>query len=128
MARSRGKPPNESPKNQDSPDQKSEGVFVRFEPEIIEKLRDRAGPTVRGRAGGIPQVVREIVHDFFAVALPASTHGITPPDVARRAREMNSEGLTLKQIAETLQREGFRTARGGAIWDPTQVRRLLAKS
>ena len=73
----------------------------------------------------MPDLIRQIVHTFLGLSPPKIQHGGLAAEVALRARELAENGLTLKQIAETLREEGFLTAKGGEHWDPTQVRRLL---
>jgi len=48
-------------------------------------------------------------------------------DVAEIATQKRSEGLTLQQIADHLNDEGFTTRTGGA-WHPVQVQRVLSRA
>ena len=109
----------------DTPQEYPEGVFVRFEREILSRLHEIAGPSKSGRTGGVPHLIRKLVYDFLGLPLPVSFSRDTAPDPAKRARDLSVGGLTLKQVGEELEKEGYRTARGGTKWDPTQVRRLL---
>jgi hypothetical protein len=53
--------------------------------------------------------------------LLAVTHAQT---VAPRIRELMASGMTLAQIADSLQRDGVRTPRGGK-WRPETILRIL---
>jgi len=55
---------------------------------------------------------------------PVRTKGTDPAAV--RARELRASGLTIKRVAEALNREGYRTARGGR-WHPGSVYTLLRR-
>ena len=46
-------------------------------------------------------------------------------DIAERITELRQGGATLTAIADTLNEEGVRTARGGARWYPATVRAVL---
>jgi DNA invertase Pin-like site-specific DNA recombinase len=47
------------------------------------------------------------------------------PELANRIRQMRSSGMTLRAIADTLNREGVPTVRGGAEWRPSSVQSVL---
>ncbi len=47
------------------------------------------------------------------------------PQLASRIREMRAGGMTLQAIADTLNREGVPTVRGGAEWRPSSVQSVL---
>lgn len=47
------------------------------------------------------------------------------PDLAGRIRQMRASGMTLQAIADTLNREGVPTVRGGAEWRPSSVQSVL---
>ena len=101
-----------------------DGVFVRLEPDILEMLRQRAGSSGSGRAGGVPHVIRTIIYEHLGQPLPI-LHGMCQPDVRQRAVELSEQGLNFSQVAEVLQAEGFPTARGRGTWHATQVRRMV---
>jgi DNA invertase Pin-like site-specific DNA recombinase len=47
------------------------------------------------------------------------------PELAGRIRQMRASGMTLQAIADTLNREGVPTVRGGAEWRPSSVQSVL---
>jgi DNA invertase Pin-like site-specific DNA recombinase len=47
------------------------------------------------------------------------------PELASRIRRMRAGGMTLQAIADTLNREGEPTVRGGAEWRPSSVQSVL---
>lgn len=47
------------------------------------------------------------------------------PELAGRIRSMRARGMTLRGIADTLNREGVPTVRGGAEWRPSSVQSVL---
>jgi DNA invertase Pin-like site-specific DNA recombinase len=49
----------------------------------------------------------------------------TPPDVARRIRELRDGGATLQAICDALNAEGVPTPRGGSRWRPSSLRAIL---
>lgn len=50
------------------------------------------------------------------------------PELAERIRAMRAGGATLTAICDTLTSEGVPTARGGAVWRPSSIVRLLARA
>ena len=107
-------------------------IQVRFEPEVIELLRQQAGHHERGRGGGLSQAVRDIVYEHFGLGA-APIFGTPPPapegtagDALTRAQDLREAGFSLRQIAESLALEGYPTVHGGR-WHGETVRQLLAK-
>jgi hypothetical protein len=47
------------------------------------------------------------------------------PELAGRIRKMRASGMTLQAIADTLNREGVPTVRGGSEWRPSSVQCVL---
>jgi DNA invertase Pin-like site-specific DNA recombinase len=47
------------------------------------------------------------------------------PELAARIRMMRASGMSLRGIADTLNREGVPTVRGGAEWRPSSVQSVL---
>jgi DNA invertase Pin-like site-specific DNA recombinase len=79
-------------------------VFAQFERELIGE-RTRAGLSVirsQGRPISRPAVVDQ-------------------PEVAERVAAMRASGMTLQAIADTLNRDGIPTIRGGTTWRPSSV-------
>jgi DNA invertase Pin-like site-specific DNA recombinase len=50
------------------------------------------------------------------------------PQLARRIRALRTRGHTLQGICDRLNREGLPTPRGGASWQPSSIRAVLASS
>ena len=79
------------------------------------------------------RVIGERTRDALAVKRAAGVRLGRPPslpeDVRERIRKMRAAGtpeeMSLTAIAETLNREGVPTARGGARWYPATVRAVL---
>lgn len=100
------------------------GAVNEWEREMI-RLRMRNGRRAKAATGG------------YAYGAPpfgyrAEGRGLVPdPDEAAtvaRIRELRAEGSSLRQIAETLTAEGRPTKRGGTVWHPPTVARVLERA
>ncbi len=58
------------------------GVFVRLEPEILERLREKAGESSQhsGRSGGVALYLRQLVYDHLGLPMPVQ-FGDRRPDL-----------------------------------------------
>jgi hypothetical protein len=56
---------------------------VRLEPEVMEALRERAGETTVGRAGGLALFVRRLIYEYLGWSLPTQ-YGDLERSSARR--------------------------------------------
>jgi len=70
-------------------------ITIRLDPEIMELLRERLGPTERGTAGGAALYVRRLIYQDLGIEMPRqygeegrvrkpAQDGRTPPRASRR--------------------------------------------
>jgi len=74
-----------------------------------DRVRNRHQPSVRGTR----RTSRPAVADR--------------PELVQRIRAMRETGMTLQAIADTLNKEGVPTARGGAQWRPSSIQSTLGR-
>lgn len=133
---------------------KPNGIFLNLSPEVIEMIDDRCGgPSYRpgekrpGRSGGRAAWVRRLIHRELGLKPPPDPHQekslefeaklaaskqrpnnrVTPLDWARtveRVLELRGQGMSLREIAQTLEHEEVPTKRGGK-WSAQTVRNIL---
>jgi DNA invertase Pin-like site-specific DNA recombinase len=96
------------------------GVFAQLD-RGMTVARLRRGRLAKAAAGGY-------AHGRPAFGYQSQNGRLVPVEeeqlVIRRARALHAEGRSLREIADTLGREG-RRPRGGGRWHPPQVARLL---
>ncbi len=59
-------------------------VVVRLEPDVMEELRERAGETTVGRAGGLALFVRRIIYEYLGRPLPTQYGDLERSSARRR--------------------------------------------
>lgn len=45
-------------------------LVIRIEPEVLELLKERAGPSERGRGGGVSHYVRQLIYADLGLGEP----------------------------------------------------------
>lgn len=69
------------------------GIFVRFEPEVLEVLRERAGQSTEhsGRSGGLALYIRRLVYEHQGLEMPVQFGDKNPELNERRRKEKQAE-------------------------------------
>ncbi len=106
---------------------RSEGLNFR---EVVRRLNDEHIPARRGGVWRLNGVRNVLMREGKHAARPTKRHGPRPSlrydrEVAtERARELRTDGLSLREVGIQLRKEGLTPQRGG-IWHPAQVSELL---
>jgi recombinase len=131
----------------------SKGIYISLPIEVLEEIDEICGgPSLpkgkkrSGTTGGRAAWVRSLIYQELGKELPEGIHEKRKqrfqklveenassadeddwPTTVKRLRELREEGLSLRQIAEVLRKEGRATKRGGK-WTAQTVRNALLKS
>ena len=131
----------------------SKGIYISLPIEVLEEIDTICGgPSLpegkkrSGTTGGRAAWVRHLIYQALGKKLPKGIHEKRKqrfqklveekanardendwPTTVKRLRALRAEGLSLRQIAEVLRKEGHATKRGGK-WTAQTVRNALIKS
>jgi hypothetical protein len=73
------------PRKNEKPREGRPGFVIRLEPEIVERLRMKVGPSSPGRGGGIAHYLRCLVFDDLGLPTPSPyAHRPSPRKLARQ--------------------------------------------
>lgn len=105
------------------------GVLVQVAQWEREIIADRIRDALAEAKKRTPQDLRRLSKERGRTVKPIGNPGFkaVPPSLVKRIQALRDQGLSLRKIAGTLERDGVKTAQGGR-WQAETVRQILKRS